>query len=105
MPPMASDGDGIDGQRRHWRSTFEANPTMYGTQPSEPGPPCGGVVSGRGFAMSPSSARGRARHLAFLHAGMSVTASITPTKGSPNSAKPPPQQAWGQADHDRQRRT
>ena len=34
---MVIDREGIDGQRRHWRSTFEANPTMYGTQPSEPG--------------------------------------------------------------------
>ncbi|MGV0994223.1 MAG: hypothetical protein ACOYB7_18445 [Mycobacterium sp.] len=34
---MAGDRDGLDAQRRHWRSTFEGNPTMYGTEASESG--------------------------------------------------------------------
>ena len=27
----------LDGQRQHWQATFQANPGMYGTDPSMPG--------------------------------------------------------------------
>lgn len=75
MPPMASDGDGIDGQRRHWRSTFEANPTMYGTQPSEPGRYAVELFRAEGVRDVAELGAGQGRDtLAFLHAGMSVTA-------------------------------
>ena len=72
---MASDGDGIDGQRRHWRSTFEANPTMYGTQPSEPGRYAVELFRAEGVRDVAELGAGQGRDtLAFLHAGMSVTA-------------------------------
>ena len=30
------DTEAIAGQREHWAATFEANPDMYGTDPSAP---------------------------------------------------------------------
>jgi hypothetical protein len=27
----------LDAQREHWQATFDANPDLYGTGPSEPG--------------------------------------------------------------------
>lgn len=75
MPPMASDRDGIDGQRRHWRSTFEANPTMYGTQPSDPGRYAVELFRAEGVHDVAELGAGQGRDtLAFLHARMSVTA-------------------------------
>ncbi len=75
MQPMASDRDGIDGQRRHWKSTFEANPTMYGTLPSEPGRYAVELFRAEGVHDVAELGAGQGRDtLAFLHAGMSVTA-------------------------------
>jgi hypothetical protein len=31
------DNEAIAGQQAHWASTFDANPDMYGTDPSAPG--------------------------------------------------------------------
>lgn len=75
MQPMASDCDGIDGQRRHWKSTFEANPTMYGTQPSEPGRYAVQLFRAEGVRDVAELGAGQGRDtLAFLQAGMRVTA-------------------------------
>jgi len=72
---MASDHDGIDGQRRHWRSTFEGNPTMYGTQPSEPGRYAVELFRAEGVRDVAELGAGQGRDtLAFLQAGMTVTA-------------------------------
>ncbi len=72
---MVIDREGIDGQRRHWRSTFEANPTMYGTQPSEPGRYAVELFSGEAVRDVAELGVGQGRDtLAFLHAGMTVTA-------------------------------
>ena len=35
-PPQPVDTAAIAGQREHWAATFEANPDMYGTDPSAP---------------------------------------------------------------------
>jgi len=35
QPPV--DAEAIAGQREHWAATFEANPDMYGTDPSASG--------------------------------------------------------------------
>ena len=72
---MVIDREGIDGQRRHWRSTFEANPTMYGTQPSEPGRYAVELFTGEAVRDVAELGVGQGRDtLAFLHAGMTVTA-------------------------------
>lgn len=72
---MASDRDGIDGQRRHWRSTFEGNPTMYGTQPSAAGRYAVELLRAEGVRDVVELGAGQGRDtLAFLQAGMSVTA-------------------------------
>ena len=34
---MTSHCDTPDAQREHWQATFEANPDMYGTDPSQSG--------------------------------------------------------------------
>ena len=72
---MNSGHDLLDAQREHWQATFHANPSMYGTDPSEPG----------SYAVE-LFVRERARHvlelgagqgrdtLAFLRAGLDVTA-------------------------------
>jgi SAM-dependent methyltransferase len=72
---MASDRDGIDGQRRHWRSTFEDNPTMYGTEPSESGRYAVELFSTEAVRDVAELGAGQGRDtLAFLQVGMSVTA-------------------------------
>lgn len=103
---MASDRDGIDGQRRHWRSTFEGNPTMYGTQPSAPGRYAVELFRAEGVRDVVELGAGQGRDtLAFLQAGMSVTAfdyadeGLAELRESAAAAG-----AGGQADHDRQRR-
>src|SRR5674476_257429 len=35
-PPQPADTEAIAGQQAHWASTFDANPDMYGTDPSVP---------------------------------------------------------------------
>jgi tRNA G46 methylase TrmB len=39
------DTEAIAGQQAHWASTFDANPDMYGTDPSAPG-----LVAAEAFA-------------------------------------------------------
>jgi hypothetical protein len=36
-PQQPVDTEAIAGQQKHWAATFEANPDMYGTDPSAPG--------------------------------------------------------------------
>ena len=31
------DRDALDARREHWQATFEANPNIYGIDPSQPG--------------------------------------------------------------------
>lgn len=72
---MAGDSEGIEGQRRHWRSTFETNPTMYGTEPSEPGRYAVELFAGNAVRDVAELGAGQGRDtLAFLRAGMTVTA-------------------------------
>ena len=35
-PQQLFDAEAIAGQQAHWASTFDANPDMYGTDPSAP---------------------------------------------------------------------
>ena len=49
---MATNRDTPDAQREHWQATFEANPDMYGTDPSQPG-----AYAAELFNMAPSTAQ------------------------------------------------
>jgi SAM-dependent methyltransferase len=72
---MTTGNDLRDAQRAHWQSTFQANPEMYGIEPSEPG---AYAVDLFGHAhvrdvLELGAGQGRDTH-AFLRAGMTVTA-------------------------------
>jgi hypothetical protein len=34
---VTMDRDALDARREHWQATFEANPNIYGIDPSQPG--------------------------------------------------------------------
>ena len=53
------DTDAIAGQREHWAAAFEANPDMYGTDPSAPRLPPPRHSRPRATAVCSSSARAR----------------------------------------------
>lgn len=64
-----------DAQRRHWQTTFQANPHLYGTHPSAPGA-YAVELFGReqvGHVLELGAGQGRDT-LAFLRAGLRVTA-------------------------------
>lgn len=64
-----------DAQRAHWQSTFQANPEMYGAEPSEPGAYAVDLFA-RAQAhhiLELGAGQGRDTH-AFLNAGSTVTA-------------------------------
>jgi SAM-dependent methyltransferase len=67
--------DMADAQRRHWQTTFQANPHMYGIDPSAPGA-YAVELFGRervGHVLELGAGQGRDT-LAFLRAGLWVTA-------------------------------
>lgn len=75
MSGQPVDREVLDAQREHWERTFEANPTMYGAQPSEPGRHALGVFTGAGASDVLELGAGQGRDtLAFLAAGLRVTA-------------------------------
>lgn len=72
---MSSGHDVLDAQREHWQATFHANPTMYGTDPSEPGSYAVDLFTREGARHVLELGAGQGRDtLAFLRAGLSVTA-------------------------------
>lgn len=65
----------LDAQREHWRATFQANPDMYGTGPSEPGAYAAGLFAREQVRDLLELGAGQGRDtLAFLRAGLTVTA-------------------------------
>ena len=72
---MTTRPDPRDAQREHWQTTFQENPQMYGSQPSEPGAYALDLF-GRAQAsdvLELGAGQGRDTQ-AFLAAGMTVTA-------------------------------
>jgi cyclopropane fatty-acyl-phospholipid synthase-like methyltransferase len=69
------DTEAIAGQQAHWASTFDANPDMYGTDPSAPG-----LVTAEAFATAGHSivlelGAGQGRDTLYLaRQGLRVTA-------------------------------
>ena len=64
-----------DRQREHWQATFNDNPDMYGTDPSEPGRYALELFAGAQVRDVLELGAGQGRDtLAFLRAGLTVTA-------------------------------
>lgn len=65
----------LDGQRQHWQTTFQANPDMYGTDPSLPGAYSVDLFTREQLRHVLELGAGQGRDtLAFLRAGLTVTA-------------------------------
>lgn len=65
----------LDAQREQWQATFDANPDLYGTGPSEPGAHAVGLFAREQIHHLLELGAGQGRDtLAFLHAGLIVTA-------------------------------
>jgi SAM-dependent methyltransferase len=65
----------LDGQRQHWQATFEANPGMYGADPSMPGRYAIDLFAREKASQVLELGAGQGRDtLAFLRAGLTVTA-------------------------------
>src|SRR5674476_60192 len=74
-PPQPADTEAIAGQQAHWASTFDANPDMYGTDPSAPA-----LAAAEAFAVAEyhsvlSLGAGQGRDTLYLaRQGLQVTA-------------------------------
>jgi ubiquinone/menaquinone biosynthesis C-methylase UbiE len=65
----------LDAQREHWQATFDANPGMYGTDPSMPGRYAIGLFARQQVSQVLELGAGQGRDtLAFLRAGLAVIA-------------------------------
>ena len=72
---MTSEHAALDGQRQHWQATFHANPGMYGPDPSAPGLYAIDLFCRHDASEVLELSAGQGRDtLAFLHAGLTVTA-------------------------------
>lgn len=72
---MPSHHDALDAQRQHWQATFEANPDMYGRQPSQPGAYAAELFTQHHVQEVLELGSGQGRDtLAFLRAGLHVRA-------------------------------
>jgi SAM-dependent methyltransferase len=72
---MATNRDTPDAQREHWQATFEANPDMYGTDPSQPGAYAAELFNREHVREVLELGAGQGRDtLGFLRAGLQVTA-------------------------------
>jgi len=72
---MATNRDTPDAQREHWQATFEANPDMYGTDPSQSGAYAVELLNREHVREVLELGAGQGRDtLAFLRAGLQVTA-------------------------------
>lgn len=75
--PAAEDLPGlvIGDRAEHWQATFDANPDLYGTGPSEPGAYAVGLLAREQIHDLLELGAGQGRDtLAFLRAGLTVTA-------------------------------
>ncbi len=72
---MTTNRDTPDAQREHWQATFEVNPDMYGTRPSQPGEYAAELFNREHVREVLELGAGQGRDtLAFLGAGLQVTA-------------------------------
>jgi SAM-dependent methyltransferase len=72
---VTTNRDTPDAQREHWQATFEANPDMYGIDPSQPGAYAAEVFKREHVREVLELGAGQGRDtLAFLRAGLQVTA-------------------------------
>ncbi len=70
-----TDRDAFDAQRDHWQATFEANPKMCGTDPSQPGAYSAELFTQHHIREVLELGAGQGRDtLAVLRAGLKVTA-------------------------------
>jgi SAM-dependent methyltransferase len=73
QPPV--DSEAIAGQPGHWAATFEANPDMYGTDPSAPGLAAAEAFAAAGAGSVLELGPGQGRDTLFLaRQGLRVTA-------------------------------
>jgi SAM-dependent methyltransferase len=73
--PVSGRHQMLDAQREHWQATFDANPDLYGTGPSEPGAYGAGLFAREQIHDLLELGAGQGRDtIAFLHAGLIVTA-------------------------------
>lgn len=73
QPPV--DLEAIAGQQHHWGATFDANPDMYGTDPSAPGLAAAQAFAAAGLDSVLELGAGQGRDTLYLaHQGLRVTA-------------------------------
>jgi SAM-dependent methyltransferase len=74
-PPQPVDTEAVAGQREHWAATFEANPDMYGTDPSAPALAAAGAFAAAGHRSVLELGAGQGRDTLYLaRQGLQVTA-------------------------------
>jgi SAM-dependent methyltransferase len=64
QPPV--DTEAIAGQREHWAATFDANPDMYGTDPSAPAIAAGEVFAAAGLRSVLELGAGQGRDTLYM---------------------------------------
>jgi SAM-dependent methyltransferase len=73
QPPV--DTQAVAGQKEHWEATFEANPDMYGTDPSAPGVAAAEAFASAGHKSVLELGAGQGRDTLYLaRQGLHVTA-------------------------------
>jgi len=74
-PQQPVDTEAIAGQQKHWAATFEANPDMYGTEPSAPGLAAAEAFAAAGHRSVLELGAGQGRDTLYLaRQGLHVTA-------------------------------
>src|SRR5665647_1938078 len=74
-PPQPADTEAIAGQQAHWASTFDANPDMYGTDPSVPALAAAEAFAAAGYHSVLELGAGQGRDTLYLaRQGLQVTA-------------------------------
>jgi SAM-dependent methyltransferase len=74
-PQQPVDTEAIAGQQKHWAATFEANPDMYGTDPSAPGLAAAQAFAAAGHRSVLDLGAGQGRDTLYLaRQGLHVTA-------------------------------
>jgi SAM-dependent methyltransferase len=74
-PQQPVDTEAIAGKQKHWAETFEANPDMYGTDPSAPGLAAAEAFAAAGCSSVLELGAGQGRDTLYLaRQGLDVTA-------------------------------
>jgi SAM-dependent methyltransferase len=74
-PQQPVDAEAIAGQQAHWASTFDANPDMYGTDPSAPALAAAEAFAAAGYHSVLELGAGQGRDTLYLaRQGLQVTA-------------------------------